>query len=219
MLQLLDIWKQKSFLQIFTIYLRYLIGGAFIIAAFGMGKVLGTSNLMSSMDHPIQELQPIQQFFRVMTDSGLYWKFIGWTQIMAGMLLMTQRFARMGALIFFGLILNIFVITIAYDFKGTPVVTGLLLLAATWLLIWDLRSLQVLVRDNVELVRVPLNIMDSAYWMWLGVVMIVTIIGLAMFSPNIILELGIPFLEGLIGLVLFFMIRKQNVKKSHPVKE
>jgi hypothetical protein len=212
MLQLLDKWKQKHFLQIFTIYLRYLIGGAFFIAAFGMGKVSGTSNLMGSMDHPIQELKPIQQFFRVMTDSGLYWKFIGWTQIIAGMLLMTQRFARLGALIFFGLILNIFVITIAYDFKGTPVVTGLLLLAATWLLIWDLRSLQVLVRDNVELVRVPLNIMDSAYWMWLGVVMIVTIIGLALFSPNIILELGIPFLEGLIGFLLFFIFRKHNLR-------
>jgi len=132
---------------------------------------------------------------------------------------MTQRFVRLGALIFFGLILNIFVITIAYDFKGTPVVTGLLLLAAIWLLIWDLRSLQVLVRDNVELVRVPLNIMDSAYWMWLGVVMIVTIIGLALFSPNIILELGIPFLEGLIGFVLFFIIRKRNVRTGLSVME
>jgi uncharacterized membrane protein YphA (DoxX/SURF4 family) len=219
MLPLLDNWKQKNFLQIITIYLRYLIGGAFIIAAFGMGKVSGTSNLMSSMDHPIQDLQPIQQFFRVMTDSGLYWKFIGWTQIIAGALLMTQHFARLGALIFFGLILNIFVITIAYDFKGTPVVTGLLLLAATWLLIWDLRSLQVLVRDNVELVRVPLNIMDSAYWMWLGVIMIVSIISLAVFTPNLNLELGVPFLEGLIGFVAYFMIRKRNVKNEQRVTE
>jgi hypothetical protein len=38
MLAFIDHWKQKSFLQIFTIYLRYLIGGAFVIAAFGMGK-------------------------------------------------------------------------------------------------------------------------------------------------------------------------------------
>lgn len=58
-----DRLKQKTFLQVFTIYLRYLIGGAFIIAAFGMGKISGTSNLIDSMSQPIQDLQPIQQFF------------------------------------------------------------------------------------------------------------------------------------------------------------
>ncbi len=219
LLAFIDYWKQKTFLQIFTIYLRYLIGGTFIIAAFGMGKVSGTSNLINSMDHPIQDLQPIQQFFRVMTDSGLYWKFIGWTQIIAGALLMTQRFARLGALIFFGLILNIFIITVSYDFSGTPLVTGLMLLATTWLLMWDLRSLQVLVRDDVTLYQVPLKLMDSSYWMWLGMLIMLSIIGLAVFNPNIVLELGIPFAEGLIGFILFFLIRNKEVIKSHSVTE
>jgi len=219
LLKFIDNWKQKTFLQIFTIYLRYLIGGAFVIAAFGMGKVSGTSNLMSSMDHPIQDLQPIQQFFRVMTDSGLYWKFIGWTQIIAGALLMTQHFARLGALIFFGLILNIFVITVSYGFTGTPVVTGLMLLATIYLLVWDLRSLQILIRDEVQMIRLSLPIIQSTYWMWLGAVMMLSIIGLAVFNPNIFLELGIPFVEGLIGCIVFFLIRNKKVATRHPVTE
>jgi len=33
--------------------------------------------------------------------------------------------------------LNVFFITISYDFRGTPVVTGLMLLATVYLLIWD----------------------------------------------------------------------------------
>ncbi len=214
MLSYIDYWKQKTFLQVFTIYLRYLIGGAFVIAAFGMGKVNGSVNLMGSMGPPIQDLLPIQQFFRVMVESGLYWKFIGWTQIFTGALLMTQRFARLGALIFFGLILNIFIITLSFDFKGTPVITGLMLLATTYLLAWDVRALQFLVRDDVQLVRTSLRVMDSTYWMWQGVLMLATIVGLAVFSPNFFLESGIPFAEGLIGFVLFFTAF--NKKHSSP---
>lgn len=209
MLKCIDHWKQKTFLQIFTIYLRYLIGGAFVIAAFGMGKISGTSNLMNSMDKPIQDLQPIQQFFRVMTDSGLYWKFIGWTQIFAGFLLMTQRFARLGALIFFGLILNIFIITVAYKFTGTPIVTGLMLMATTYLLVWDLRALQFLVRDDVQTVRLSLPVIQSSYWAWLGLLMFITIVFFAVFNPNIFIELGVPFIEGLIACIVFFTVGKK----------
>lgn len=218
MLALIDRWKQKTFLQIFTIYLRYLIGGAFVIAAFGMGKVSGTSNLMYSMDKPIQDLEPIQQFFRVMTDSGLYWKFIGWTQIVAGFLLMTQRFARLGALIFFGLILNIFIITVAYKFTGTPFVTGLMLLATTYLLVWDLRALQFLVRDDVQPVRLSLSVIQHSYWMWLGLLMFITIVFFAVFNPNIFIELGVPFIEGLIGFIVFFTVGKKfRTSRVNPV--
>ncbi|MBX2947565.1 MAG: hypothetical protein KF725_17175 [Cyclobacteriaceae bacterium] len=210
MLNFIDHWRQKTFLQIFTIYLRYLIGGAFVIAAFGMGKVTAKKvSLMGSLDKPIQDLEPIQQFFRVMIDSGMYWQFIGWTQIIAGALLMTQRFARLGAVIFFGLILNIFLITVAYKFTGTPIITGLMLLAVTYLLVWDLRSLQFLFVDDVKLIRVPLKVMESAYWIWLGFIMLITVVGLAIYYPDLSLQLGIPFLEGLIGFILFFTVRKR----------
>lgn len=125
----IDRLRHLTFLQVFTIHLRYLIGGAFVIAAFVMGKVTAQPMAIVQVAKPIGELEPLQQFFRVMMESGLYWHFIGWTQIIAGVLLSTQRYARLGALIFFGLILNIFVITISYPFQGTPVVTGLMLLA------------------------------------------------------------------------------------------
>ncbi|HRJ31601.1 MAG TPA: hypothetical protein PLV21_11765 [Cyclobacteriaceae bacterium] len=215
MLNFIDYWKQKTFLQIFTIYLRYLIGGAFVIAAFGMGKVTASKvNLMGSLNKPIQDLEPIQQFFRVMIDSGMYWQFIGWTQIVAGALLMTQRFARLGALIFFGLILNIFIITVAYKFTGTPIVTGLMLLAVTYLLVWELRSLQFLFVDDVKAIRVPLKVMESSYWIWLGLIMLTTVVGLAIYYPDLSLQLGIPFLEGLLGFILFFTVRKRFLRRQ-----
>ena len=203
-LNAIDELKQKSYLQIFTIYLRYLIGGAFVIAAFGMGKVSGSANLIHSLDKPIGELEPLQQFFRVMTESGLYWKFIGWTQIAAGALLITQRFAKLGAMIFFGLILNIFIITIAYHFQGTPVITGLMLLANLYLLLWDTRSFLFLIKDSYTITAIPLKIIDRSFWAWIGIIMIISVVVIMISHLNIFYALGIPFAEGLLGFVIFF---------------
>jgi hypothetical protein len=212
MLSIIDNWKQKTFLQIFTIYLRYLIGGAFIIAAIGMGKLNGSSNLLNSMSTPIQNLEPIQQFFRVMSESGLYWKFIGWTQIVAGVLLMSQRLAKLGTLMFFGMVLNIFVITISYEFKGTPIVTGLMLLATTYLLVWDIRSFLFLVQDDVQVKRTSYAVLDKPYWIWLSFIMMGSIVLLAILKVNFIIQLLVPFGEGLIAFVLFFVTRQKEAK-------
>jgi len=210
MFNLLDKIKQQLFLQIFTVYLRYLIGATFIIAAFGMGKMNGNANLLQSMNSPIGELQPIQQFFRVMADSGLYWQFIGWSQIIAGVFLMTQRLARLGALIFFGIILNIFIITLSYNFSGTPVVTGLMLLAIVYLLIWDLPAFMPVIKKSFSYSPAPLKLADHSFWMILGCIMVSTIVILALMKQNELYQLGVPFVEGLFGFILYMgWIRKK----------
>ncbi len=213
MLSFINKFKQKVYLQVFTVYLRYLIGGSFVIAAFGMGKVRGEANLLNSLDHPIEQLAPMQQFFRVMVDSGLYWQFIGWSQIIAASLLITQKFARLGALIFFVIILNIFVITISYGFTGTPIVTGLMLLAIIYLLIWDLPAYMPLIRNQFFYEPAPLKLADSKFWIVLGAIMIVSIIILAITYQNMFMQLGVPFLEGLVGFIVYMVWRRR--KKIH----
>lgn len=208
--------RQLHVLQIFVVYLRYLIGGAFVIAAIGMGKLNSGVYLMQSAQIPIQDLQPIQQFFRVMADSGLYWKFIGWSQIIGGLLLMTQRFAKLGALIFFGLILNIFIITLSYDFKGTPIITGLMLAAASFLVLWDAGSLQYIVRkptiENLPS-QTPLAIGEHVYWGLLGIVLSVVIILVMLTTRNAILAMGVPLLIGIVALAIFYfmIVPKRNI--------
>ena len=189
--------------------LRYLIGLAFIIAAIGMGKLGGTVDLLGANRAPIQDLEPIQQFFRVMMDSGLYWKFIGWTQIIAGILLVTQRFARLGAMIFFGIILNIFIITLSYGFHGTPVVTGMMLLATTYLLAWDLRALLHLISDQLSIAPAPPKVISSNYWTWLGLLLIFNVVVCLMMQLNALFVMGLPLLFGLTGLGVFF-VKKQS---------
>jgi hypothetical protein len=80
---------------------------------------------------------PVGFFFEAMYRTGAYWQFIGWAQLVAGVLLLIPQTATLGALLFFPVILNIFIITVALDFTGTWVVTGLMLLASLFLLCWD----------------------------------------------------------------------------------
>jgi hypothetical protein len=216
MFRLLQKVKQYTFLQVFTVYLRYLIGAAFIIAAFGMGKVNGSSNLMQSMDKPLEQLMPIQQFFRVMADSGLYWHFIGWSQIIAGALLMTQKQARLGAVIFFGLILNIFIITVSYGFSGTPFITGLMLLASIYLLVWDLPAFMPIIMNRFHYQHEPLRLADHRFWTLLGLLMVASIVVMGLLHINTILQLGTAFAEGLIGFIIYMIVlhKKGNVRSQ-----
>ncbi len=89
-------------------------------------------------------IHSVGHMFETLYQSGLYWKFIGISQLVAAFLLMTQRFSKLGALSFFPIILNIFFITASYDFAGTIYITSLMLLANVTLLIWDWDELKTL---------------------------------------------------------------------------
>lgn len=53
------------------------------------------------------------------------------------MIILIPAVSAVGALLFLGIILNIFMITISYDFAFTPVFTFQMLLVSIWLIIWD----------------------------------------------------------------------------------
>ena len=211
----LDRIRSLVFLQVFTIYVRYLIGGAFVISAFTLNKLgLYDAPAPYAGQSPIEQLDPIGRFFRVMFDSGLYWNFIGWSQVLTGLLLMTQKFARLGVLIFFVIILNIFVITVSFGFTGTPVVAGLMLLAIFYLLIWDLPAFLPLVFEGHVQPLSTLQLAGNGFWIWLGVIQFVSIWVIGIFLPNMFLFLGIPFLQGLIGFVLFMFWKWPKVRSG-----
>lgn len=136
----MDRFKSFFLVQLLIIYTRYLIGGAFVFAC--IIKIKGKRFTTYSQEEA--PLGSAMHFFEVFYQTGLYWQFIGWAQLLAGFLLMTQRFAKLGAVVNLPIILNVFVITISMEFGGTPVITGMML-AANLLLIWwhwgELRSL------------------------------------------------------------------------------
>ncbi|MCU0341491.1 MAG: hypothetical protein MUE30_16555 [Spirosomaceae bacterium] len=192
--------KLKHFLlpQLFVIYTRYLIGGAFVFAS--IIKIKGqrfTSE--SGEDTPIHVLW---HFFETLYQSGLYWQFIGWGQLIAGGLLMTQRYAKLGAVTFFPIMVNVFVITLSYDFSGTPVITGLMLLATLMLLVWEWDELRVLVNLPPVIDLTP-RLEKQLVWQVMGLVLFLFTAGYRFIwvKYDIFVWAGVFFVLAIGGLV------------------
>lgn len=191
--------KNKLFPQLFIIYLRYLIGFAFVFAS--IVKIQGLRfTADSGAENPINTAW---HFFETMYQSGNYWKFVGFGQLVAGLLLMTQKYAKLGAILFLPIILNIFVITISYDFRGTPFITGSMLLANILLIIWDWDTLKVLFNKQPVFPKKD-RIENKSIWIILGVLFfILTIFAKLVISSSSLLIIALCFLIiGLLGLII-----------------
>jgi hypothetical protein len=125
------VWaRQNPLLFRFTLGTKILLALGFIptgaVKAFGL-------RFASALD----TTSGAGAFFEMLYQSGPYWMFLGLAQVLAGILVLSERTAALGAILFFGIISNIFLITISYDFSYTPVITVMMLLASMWLLFWD----------------------------------------------------------------------------------
>ncbi len=89
---------------------------------------------------------------------GLYARFIAWSQVIAGLTLLSQRFATLGAILTFPIILNIWLVTISLEWQGTPYVNFVLILLNLHLLIADYPKLKFILSQNAEeLKAIPLK--------------------------------------------------------------
>jgi len=121
--------RRNPVLQRLAVISRILLALAFIPTA--LVKLTGQRFTLISIENPVGF------FFEALYRTGLYWRFIGFGQLAAGILVLIPRTSTLGAILFFPIVANIFVITLSMPFAGTPVVTGLMLLASFFLLCWD----------------------------------------------------------------------------------
>ena len=197
--------KQKTFPQLFVIYLRYLIGFSFIFAS--LVKIQGLRfTAESGAENPINSSW---HFFETLYESGIYWRFLGIAQFITGSLLITQRFAKLGAILFLPIIANIFVITISYDFRGTPIITGLMLISTLFLIFWDWDSLKILFNKTPTNSRRK-RLENDNIWMYLGsLFLIITVITkLFIFNEYIVFAFLLMALIAFIGLIIGYRRRK-----------
>jgi hypothetical protein len=108
----------------------------------GLVKVQGRPFTGISPEHPIG------YFFDALHQSGAYYGFLGWGQLLAAALLLLPRTAILGALVYFPIILNVTVVTYALSFAGIWVITSLMLLANVYLLCWEYDTLKLLFRPR-----------------------------------------------------------------------
>lgn len=128
---------QHIVFQKFTDFMRVILSVGFF--APGMHKLMGIPFTNLPLDNPIGAL------FNALYQTGFYYRFLGAAQVLAAILVLFRRTTTLGALLFFGITLNVFIITISIPFGiGTPIVTGLMFLASLYLVCWDYDKLKLL---------------------------------------------------------------------------
>ena len=127
----------KPWLQLFTAFTRCLLAVGFIPPS--IPKILHKPFTV------LPETDPVGHYFSALYQTGFYYEFIGWGQIVAALLLLVPRTSHIGALMFLPIIANIAVLTSSVGFKGTWLLTIFMLLAALWLAAWEYDRLEPIV--------------------------------------------------------------------------
>jgi len=126
--------KQNKWLNYFTIFCRLSLAAGFILAGFVKVNGERFTNLSNN--------QPMGHYLEALFHTGYYYTFIGILQMLAGALLVFRRTATLGAVLYFPIILNIFILSIAVRFEGSLLSSPLMVLANLYLLCWDYDKLK-----------------------------------------------------------------------------
>lgn len=191
--------RTNRMLSLFVIWIRYLIGFAFVPS--GLTKVLGQRFTVLPVSNPVGF------FFEAMYQTGFYWNFLGLIQLLSAFLLMTQRFATLGNLLFLGIITNVYLITQAMHFQGTVYVTFMMLVASVGLLLWDLPKWHTLFfRDNfstsIEMKGLPTY---HSIWVTTGYVFFVESVLFGL-MPRLFPDRYLTMMWGVFGLIVITAI-------------
>ncbi|HYG14455.1 MAG TPA: hypothetical protein VEC12_01800 [Bacteroidia bacterium] len=136
--------KQQKRLWYFTLFCRVSLAVGFLPS--GYVKIAGERFTSLTVDHPMGHY--LYAFYR----TGFYYNFVGVVQVVAACLLLFPRTATLGALIYFPIILNIYILTLSVRFEGSWVTSPLMVLANLYLLCWDYDKLKsVFKKDTIIL--------------------------------------------------------------------
>jgi len=196
--------------QRLAIISRILLALAFVPT--GLVKLMGERFTLMGID------TPVGLFFEAMYQSGGYWTFVGLAQVVAGVLLLIPRTSTLGAVLFFPIVLNIFVITVALEFRGTPFITGSMLLASVFLLCWDYDRLKTVVwppaSSAARSQRVPIGRLERAGYI-VGTAAGLGVLGWTRgFVPRALVPvfLGIGALAGVVVLIAWILAARANTR-------
>jgi hypothetical protein len=120
---------KNRWLQLFTAFTRILLAVGFIPPS--IPKILHKPFTV------LPDTNPVGHYFNALYQTGFYYEFIGWAQLIAAVLLLFPRTAHIGALMFLPIIANIAVLTSSVGFIGTDIITALMLLASVYLVAWE----------------------------------------------------------------------------------
>ena len=107
---------------------------------FVVATVLIPSGLLKIQGKRFSEICPEMyagSFFTELHHTGTYWKFLGFCQLLTALLLFTQRYTALAALLFFGICSNILVFTLSVGLNDKSLIMIFMVAAALLLIGWD----------------------------------------------------------------------------------
>ncbi len=123
--------------SVFISSISFLLGIIFITA--GIEKLTGLPDIIGP-HYLIEELEK--------HGLELYGKFIAYSQIIIGFLLINNRFRLLGAILLFPLLLNILFIVTSLDWNGTPYIVAFLLFLNCILILKDFHKIKFVFSNN-----------------------------------------------------------------------
>jgi len=132
--------RQNKWLWFFTIFTRIMLALGFLPSGFV--KVNNERFTALATEHPMGS------FLEAFYHTGFYYPFVGVMQITAAILLLIPRTATIGVLIYFPIILNICLLSIAVRFEGSLFTAPLMVIACLYLLCWDWHKLKFIFFPN-----------------------------------------------------------------------
>lgn len=121
----------------FSILCRVLLAFAFIAA--GMVKIVG-----ERFANGLAPEHPMGAYLVALHQTGFYYTFIGYAQVLAAIFLLIPRTVALGAVIYLPIIVNIWLLSVATRFDGSFITSPLMVLANLFLLVWNYDRLRYL---------------------------------------------------------------------------
>ena len=129
--------KQNRWIWLFSIFCRVTLAFGFLMGGFV--KIID-----ERFASGLSIIHPMGSYLNALHHTGYYYTSIGIAQILAAVFLLIPRTVFLGALIYFPIILNIFILSFAVRFQGSLLTSPLMLLANIFLLCWHYDRLKFL---------------------------------------------------------------------------
>ena len=122
--------KYKHLLQFKLFYWGIRIGMGHAFIGSGLRKMPGVQFTILPVENPVGA------YFHAMHETGFYWNFIGYFQIVIGILVFFNRTVVLSSMLMMPVTVNILLISVSLNMRGTPIITSLMVLANLFLLFW-----------------------------------------------------------------------------------
>lgn len=165
--------RSNRWYWLFNIFCRILLAFGFL-AAGGVKIVDERFASGLSVNHPMGA------YLEALHHTGYYYTFIGYAQILAAILLLIPRTMVLGALLYFPIIVNICILSLAVRFDGSLITAPLMVLANLFVLVWNYDRLRFLLpiqkNSSMEILSRPKKMTTAFPWKF-GLVVLGCILG------------------------------------------